>query len=376
MRPHMTVLALAALCALGITSCSDSGGGVDAGDTTPPTVVSRSVSNGQTGVGLLTEFSVTFSEALDPATVDSASVFVSGRGPTPHLSYDPGTRTLSLFPDTLFASQTWHEFVLTDSITDLAGNPLSSDTTDFQTGPLDCAHLADRFEPNETVAQAVHVEVGREYPALSICGPDTDVFSFTVTDTVKVHFKTRLRTGASSMSWVTQLLRGVGEYYSQIGYGASPGGTYDHRFTFLPGTYYADVADGAPSDYVLYDLIIETSAPCEDDPFEDNDFLDETAPLALGHHEGLRGCEIDQDFFSFDAVAGQTITVTAVQLPPMEWAHSRIIIYGPSHGIANQADSDATTHTLSAFASASGTHYVSVRFWSDVGYTLDLDVHD
>ncbi len=68
--------------------------------------------------------------------------------------------------------------------------------------------------------------------------------------------------------------------------------------------------------------------------------------------------------------------VTAAQLPHGFWPHSRITIYGPGPSQIAEEDSDDMTHSLSAVASASGTHYVAVRFWSEVGYTLDLDVHD
>lgn len=376
-RATVAILALMALCPLTLTSCGSSDdGGPGPDDTTPPGIVSRSMTDGAVDVGLITEIAVTFSEDIDPSTLSASSAYVAGRGPLGHLSYDPDERRLSIVPDTLYAQSVWHEFVLTDSITDLAGNPLTPDTTSFQTGTLDCAHLTDRLEPNDTFTQAAHVEIGETYRTLSVCGSDRDIYSFTVTDTAEVSVRTYLKAAAPSCDWSIHLLRGEGDYYITIGFGTGQGATCTNDYTFLPGTYYAEIYGGSPSPYVLYDLEIQTDEPCRDDDYEDNDFLDEAAAISPGHHEGLQGCEVDQDVYSFHADAGQTITVTASQLPHSQWPHNRITIYGPGPSQITEEDSDAMTHSLSAVASASGTHYAALRFWSSISYTLDLDVHD
>jgi hypothetical protein len=370
------MLAALAAAAAALPSCSDSGGGTDPGDTTPPTVVSKSMTDGAVDVGLITEIAVTFSEDIDPTTLSASSAYVAGRGPLGHIAYDPDERRLSVVPDTLYAQSVWHELVLTDSITDLAGNPLSPDTTSFQTGPLDCAHLADRLEPNDSFAQAAHVEIGETYHTLSACGSDRDIYSFTVTDTVEVSVSTYLKAADPSCGWSIHLLRGEGDYYITIGFGTGQGATCTNAYTFLPGTYYAEIYGGSPSPYVLYDLEITTDEPCRDDAYEDNDFLDEASAISPGLLEGLRGCKVDQDVYSFYADAGQTISVTAAQLPHGLWPHNRITFFDPSQSQIAEADSEEMTHTLSTVASTSGTHYVAVRFWSSVGYTLDLDVSD
>jgi len=374
MRALLTVLALAAF-SIALPSCSDSGGGTDAGDTTAPTIVSRSVADGETDVGLITGLSVTFSEAIDVSTIGAGSVFVSGRGPMVHISYDPGTHTLSLVPDTLLVPETWHELVLTDSITDLAGNPLAADTTDFETGPLDCEHLADRFEPNETAATATPVLLDETYPSLSVCGADFDNFSFTLDEAAKVTARTYIKY-AESHGWSIQFRTTDDRLYIDSGSSANTGDTRSLAFSLFPGTYVAFVYGFSEPGHVLYDLTLETSAACEDDPFEDNDFIDEAAAITPGLHSDLRGCQYDQDFFSFAAEAGQTITVTVTQLPHGLWPHNRITFYGPSQNFIDDDDNEEMTHSLSTTAVVSGTHYVAVRFWSEVSYTLTLDVHD
>lgn len=376
-RATVAVLALAALCPVTLTSCGSAGdGGPGPGDTTPPTVVSMTVSDGETDVGLIKELAVVFSEDMDETTINEVSAYVAGRGPIAHISYDPDARRLSIVPDTLYAQSVWHEFVLTDSISDLAGNPLAPDTTEFQTGPLDCAHLADRFEPNETAATATVAATDSIYFTLSVCESDRDIFAFTLAEPLKVHINTFLKAAGPSYSWTLNFMRDEGEYYATCGFDATQGGHYTYEYSFLPGTYYAEISGGTEAPYALYDLELATSEPCEDDEYEDNDFIDEAAAISPGLHEGLRGCEVDQDFYSFHAEAGQTITVNASQLPHALWPHNRITICGPDQSQIAVEDSDSMTHSLSAVAPETGTHYASVRFWSEVGYTLDLDVHD
>ena len=376
-RATVAVLALTVLCPLALTSCGSSAdGGPAPGDTTPPTVVSMTVSDGETDVGLIEELAVVFSEDMDEATINEVSAYVAGRGPMEHISYDPDARRLSIVPDTLYAQSLWHELVLTDSITDLAGNPLSPDTTEFQTGPLDCAHLADRFEPNETTATATVAATDSIYYTLSVCGSDRDVFAFTLAEPLKVHINTVLKAAGPQYSWSLSFMRADGQDYATCGFSATQGGHYTYDYSFLPGTYYTEIRGGAEAPYALYDLELATSEPCEDDEYEDNDFIDEAAAVSPGLHDGLRGCEVDQDFYSFHAEAGQTITVTASQLPHALWPHSNITIYGPNQSTLAGDGSDEMIHTLSATALSSGTHYAGLRFWSEVGYTLDLDVHD
>ncbi len=172
-RSHLFTPAALVVVSLALSSCSDSGGGTDPDDTTPPTVIARTVTDGETDVGLIEELAVVFSEDMDDATIDQVSAYVAGRSPTTHLSYDPDERRLSIVPDTLYAQSVWHEFVLTDSVTDPAGNSLSPDTTEFQTGTLDCAHLSDRLEPNDPSASTrCTSRSDTTYHTLSVCGSD------------------------------------------------------------------------------------------------------------------------------------------------------------------------------------------------------------
>jgi hypothetical protein len=110
-------------------------------DTTPPTVVAVSPSNGATGVDPAGDVTASFSEALDPATVSTASVQLrdaSGAAVAASVTYDEGTRTARLDPVAdLPPASTFTATVRGGSagVRDPSGNALLSDTTwTFTTG--------------------------------------------------------------------------------------------------------------------------------------------------------------------------------------------------------------------------------------------------
>jgi methionine-rich copper-binding protein CopC len=105
-------------------------------DTTPPTVTARSPASGATGVSVSASVTATFSEALDAATINTATfelrdassnVVVAGVG------YDAATRTATLTPSTPLAPGAIYTASLRGgpgepSIKDAAGNALFGTT--------------------------------------------------------------------------------------------------------------------------------------------------------------------------------------------------------------------------------------------------------
>jgi hypothetical protein len=362
-----------------LSSCSDSDGPGQAPDTTPPTIASRSVAEGQTDVGLIERIDVTFSEDMDPTTVNDTTLVVSGRGPAGYVEYDVGTHTASLIPDTLRVAESPHRLVVADGVTDEAGNPLAApDTTDFETGPFDCDHLRDYLDPNETTATAPDVETDRVYHTLAICGHDHDVYAFTLTEPRKVTFKTAIAHAdtVDPLTWQMNLLRQDGLMYIDSGRTVRPGSEPHYPFTFLPGTYYADVFSDDDPVYVLYDLELETSEPCEDDAYEDNDFLDEASPATEGTITNLRGCTYDLDVFSIHLEAGQTLTATATIEPFSGTQSRRIVIMNPSGTWLSWNNAQTSPLITDTTVGETGTYYVSTRFWTwdqPVSYQLTLD---
>ena len=95
-------------------------------DTTPPTVRATDPRNAATGVAINTKIAATFSEAMDPATINT-NTFTIKQGATPvagRVSYVGTTATFA--PASALASNTTYTATITSSAKDLAGNALVS----------------------------------------------------------------------------------------------------------------------------------------------------------------------------------------------------------------------------------------------------------
>ena len=106
-----------------------------ASDTTAPIATVTAPAEGAMGVPLNSQIAVTFSEAIDPLTISTAT-FTLDQGITPisgTVIYANGTAIFTpaggLTPDTTYTGTVWME------VTDLAGNPLAEDFSwTFTTG--------------------------------------------------------------------------------------------------------------------------------------------------------------------------------------------------------------------------------------------------
>jgi hypothetical protein len=117
-----------------------------AGDTTPPTVTALSPLAGAVGICLSKAASATFSEPLDPATVNATSFTVTDAGVAVAgtVSYDAATQVASFVPTAaagFAASKTFTATIAAGAsgVKDLAGNPLAvSRVWTFSTGTQPC----------------------------------------------------------------------------------------------------------------------------------------------------------------------------------------------------------------------------------------------
>jgi Domain of unknown function (DUF4082)/Bacterial Ig-like domain/Bacterial Ig domain/Purple acid Phosphatase, N-terminal domain/FlgD Ig-like domain/Cohesin domain len=104
-------------------------------DVTPPTVVSVSPGVGAGGVATTTQVTATFDEPIDPATVTSSTMRLTGPGATTvtgTVNYDPGSQTARFVPDAPLAYSTAYTATLKGGATDprikdVAGNALAAD---------------------------------------------------------------------------------------------------------------------------------------------------------------------------------------------------------------------------------------------------------
>ena len=111
-------------------------------DTTPPTVVTTSPANGATGVAITSTITVTFSEDMDPATLNGTLTNftvkrTAGLIAVPgSVSYNNATRTATFTPTLPLLPSTNYTVTITSGAEDVAGNGLAVNSTfTFQTAP-------------------------------------------------------------------------------------------------------------------------------------------------------------------------------------------------------------------------------------------------
>lgn len=109
-------------------------------DVTPPVVTTTSPSAGQTGVSTLSTVIATFSESLDPTTVNTSTFLVSvtatGVGLFGTVSFNASSQQAIFIPSSTLGANTSYTVTLTTGMKDIAGNPLSSNNVfTFTTAP-------------------------------------------------------------------------------------------------------------------------------------------------------------------------------------------------------------------------------------------------
>ncbi len=142
-RVHASLVSWVALAAL-LAACGGGPGGSggssgnQAADTTPPTVVSKLPTNDQANVDRGSKIVVTFSEALDPATVTPVNVLLrrAGAGDVQReVTWDRSSNTVYIKPKTFLEIDTQYTVTLLRGLKDTAGNELSqSEEWSFTTG--------------------------------------------------------------------------------------------------------------------------------------------------------------------------------------------------------------------------------------------------
>jgi hypothetical protein len=142
---------------------------IAAPDTTPPGISSSNPANGATNFNVRSPISVTFSEAMDPATITTSTFSLTGV--CGRVSYDAGTRTATFQPsttdtngtrDTLIANNFDYTARVSGSVKDLAGNAMGSDVNiGFKTeaGPSGPFTLNGQIYSGTTCNSQIHVHL-------------------------------------------------------------------------------------------------------------------------------------------------------------------------------------------------------------------------
>jgi len=96
----------------------------------PPTVVSVAPPNGSSGICPGTLVVATFSEAMNPSTINTTTFTLTAPGPTPvagTVTYDVSSYAATFTPTNPLAVSTTYTATITTGAQDLAGDPLASD---------------------------------------------------------------------------------------------------------------------------------------------------------------------------------------------------------------------------------------------------------
>ena len=116
----------------------------DTSDSTPPTVLSTNPADGESGLCSNQQVNVTFSEAMDPSTIDASSLIVQRSGPPlqPALPgvvrYDAAVRIASFSAAPALGAGSF-TVTVTTAVKDLAGNPLAANrVSTFSSGTAPC----------------------------------------------------------------------------------------------------------------------------------------------------------------------------------------------------------------------------------------------
>ncbi len=358
-----------------MAGCGDDGGGGTKTDN--PEIVATYPQDGAADVNLNPLIQVWFDQELDEATIDSAAFYVAG-AVTERLEYDDSGKTIHLYLRELLTPETSYEIVVASTIANKTGDPMAEDESfDFTTGPMDCDHLEDYLEPNDTIDDAAEIDLVKAYPLLSSCGDGyNEYYRFVLSDTALVTARIEhVYSEDPQPMWYIRFKRATDDAYTWYTGWFAEGMSINHSFTFLPGTYYLHTGSTAGADrIVIYNLIIQLSAPCLDDSLEDNDFIDEASPIGPGLTEGLRGCYRDRDCYSIHLGAGQTLAVTVNQAPDIG-SQLDLEILGPDGTVLTSGTYTESPAVIDWKAIQDTSHYIGATYWSNnVRYNIEVDV--
>jgi tripartite motif-containing protein 71 len=152
-----------------------------AADTVPPQILNVSPLSGATGVDISTAISVTFSEAINPMTVNGQT-FTLSVGATQYsgqFSFSEQNTIVTFTPDQPFPTNSIVTITLSAGIRDIAGNgmplPFASSFTTYQGGPI--LAIAYSEATTRTVGETIHIGVANTGD-----GDTTSTFTMKLTD--------------------------------------------------------------------------------------------------------------------------------------------------------------------------------------------------
>ena len=154
---------------------------------------------------------------------------------------------------------------------------------------------SDPFEPNDSLEDAVQIELPFEASSLEITPDDRDLFAFELNERALVSADVDTQNAASALDATLTLLNDAGDEvaFNDDFDGLDPG----LRETLDPGRYVIQVQPFINSTGA-YTLTVQTEAP---EPGEPNDTLGQATPVELPYEQAdLNISEVDRDHFAFE----------------------------------------------------------------------------
>jgi hypothetical protein len=153
-------------------------------DTTAPSVRSTDPASGATGVSLNRKIAATFTEAMDPTTITTAHVTVTGPGSTAVVgTVNYVNKTMTFSPTSLLTASTLYTVTITTGAKDSAGNAMASNKVwNFTTGTTSdsvAPTVASTNPANAVTGVAINKTVNATFS--EAMDPQTIAANFTLT---------------------------------------------------------------------------------------------------------------------------------------------------------------------------------------------------
>jgi|GEM_PF-996841 len=233
-------------------------------------------------------------------------------------------------------------------------------------GQTAAACATDGFEPNDTQGSPAALVPG-SYPGLAVCPTDDDWFEviLDVDENILVQAEFSALEGDIDIA----LYDPTGTLVAE----SSINNTFDEAFTYLAtvaGAYTLEVALIADAGIVPgneYDLNVVTfdTTDCLDDSQEDNDSQGAATPISNPTMVGLNACPFDEDWYFFEATAGQSITVD------LAFAHAngdlQLELLDETGAVLSSSLSSTDDEAATVIAGAAGDYYARVFIDGPVG---------
>jgi hypothetical protein len=177
------------------------------------------------------------------------------------------------------------------------------------------------------------------------------------------------------ITWLLRFRAAQGAFYRTLFTWMNPGGTQNLKYSFLPGTYWVETGNtGGEVNLATYNITLQTSSPCPDDEYEDNDFMWEAKDLSEGTYS-LYACDDDTDYFRVAVEAGKTLSARISQVPAGN-LERRLRITDSGNVLLRQSTGPGDPMTVTWTAAETSDYHIVILWWDDTAYQLEVEILD